>query len=80
MGKDLILLTVGGVTAGLLFGSISTGSFGAALLAYFAAAPLFLVGLSLGWLSAAAAALVGAVVVAGVIGLFAAGSPTTSEK
>ncbi len=73
MGKDLILLIVGGLTAGLLFGSISTGSFGAALLAYFAAAPLFLVGLSLGWLSAAAAALIGAVVVAGIIGLFAGG-------
>ena len=73
MGKDLILLTVGGLAAGALFGSIVTGSLGAALLAYFAAAPLFLVGLSLGWLPAAAAALVGAATVFGIVGLFAAG-------
>ncbi len=73
MGKDLILLTVGGLAAGALFGSIVTGSLGAALLAYFAAAPLFLVGLSVGWLPAIASALIGAVVVAGVMGFFAAG-------
>ena len=73
MGKDLILLTVGGLAAGALFGSIVTGSLGAALLTYFAAAPLFLVGLSLGWLPAVAAALVGAVTVAGIVGFFAAG-------
>ncbi len=73
MGKDLILLTVGGLTAGALFGSIVAGSLGAALLAYFAAAPLFLVGLSLGWLPAAAAALIGAATVAGIVGYFAAG-------
>ena len=73
MGKDLILLIVGGLAAGALFGSIVTGSLGAALLAYFAAAPLFLVGLSLGWLPAAAAALVGAATVAGIVGFFAAG-------
>ena len=73
MGKDLILLTVGGLAAGALFGSIVTGSLGAALLVYFAAAPLFLVGLSLGWLPAAAAALVGAVTVAGIVGFFTAG-------
>ena len=73
MGKDLILLTVGGLAAGALFGSIVAGSLGAALLAYFAAAPLFLVGLSLGWLPVVASALVGAVVVAGIVGFFAAG-------
>ena len=73
MGKDLIVLTVGGLAAGALFGSIVTGSLGAALLVYFAAAPLFLVGLSLGWLPAAAAALVGAVTVAGIVGFFTAG-------
>ncbi len=73
MGKDLILLIVGGLAAGALFGSIVMGSLGAALLAYFAAAPLFLVGLSLGWLPAAAAALVGAATVAGIVGFFAAG-------
>ena len=73
MGKDLILLIVGGLAAGALFGSIVTGSLGAALLAYFAAAPLFLVGLSLGWLPAVAAALVGAVTVAGIVGFFTAG-------
>ena len=73
MGKDLVLLTVGGLAAGALFGSIVTGSLGAALLAYFAAAPLFLVGLSLGWLPAAAAALIGAATVAGIVGLFTAG-------
>ena len=73
MGKDLILLIVGGLAAGALFGSIVTGSLGAALLAYFAAAPLFLVGLSLGWLPAVAAALVGAATVAGIVGFFAAG-------
>ncbi len=74
MGKDLILLVVGGLTAGLLFGSISTGSLAAAFLLYFAAAPLFLVGLSLGWLPAAAAALVGAAVVTVMLGLLAAGN------
>lgn len=73
MGKDLILVAVGGLAAGALFGSIVTGSLGSALLAYFAAAPLFLVGLSLGWLPAAAAALIGAVTVAGIIGFFTAG-------
>ncbi len=73
MGKDLILLTVGGLAAGALFGSIVAGSLGAALLAYFAAAPLFLVGLSLGWLPVVASALVGAAVVAGIVGFFAAG-------
>ena len=73
MGKDLVLLTVGGLAAGLLFGSITTGSLGTALLAYFAAAPLFLVGLSLGWLPAAASGLIGAVTVAGMLGFFTAG-------
>ncbi len=73
MGKDLILLVVGGLAAGALFGSIVTGSLGAALLAYFAAAPLFLVGFSIGWLPAAAAGLIGAVTVAGIIGVFASG-------
>ena len=73
MGKDLILLTVGGLAAGALFGSIVTGSMGAALLAYFAAAPLFLVGLSVGWVPAAASALIGAAVAGGIVGIFAAG-------
>ena len=73
MGKDLILLAVGGLAAGALFGSIVSGSLGAALLAYFAAAPLFLVGLSLGWPAAAAAAIIGSVVVAGLVGIFPAG-------
>jgi hypothetical protein len=64
MSRDLLIAVGGGLLCALFYLSFMTGSPGAFFMAYFLQFPLFLVGLSLGWLPAAIACVVAAVVVA----------------
>lgn len=73
MSRDILIAVGGGLLCAVFYLSVRTGSPGAFFLAYFLQFPLFLVALSLGWLPAAIACVVAAVVVAFGANLVAAG-------
>jgi uncharacterized protein YybS (DUF2232 family) len=60
MTRDRLIAVGGGLLCALLYLSVMTGSTGAIFFTYLSQLPLFLVGLSLGWTSAAIACIVAA--------------------
>ena len=78
MSRDRLIAVGGGLLCALLYLSVMSGSTGAIFFTYLSQLPLFLVGLSLGFLPAAIACIVAAGTIA-VGANFAAAAGTSSR-